>query len=206
MYTKITLDARLADYLELDITRNIEAIDFTVECSPSLKSVTTYTDRGKKSNTLYTDRNTGELVVKKEFIEDYENFILRIEFTWYDRNGEKFATKTKLFDMPDEGQWAARFRRQRERIMDDLKGRAKKYNATHYIDILYAFFKDEKQDFVETGSLAFANAIQATLEIDEATSPENKRGNIKIVQDILNNSLDGENKVHETLIYLTTLP
>lgn len=206
MTTKLTLDALLSDYIDLNTDRNIEAIDFTIECNPSLKVITKYNIRGKKDYTNYVDRNTDSVVVKKEFVEDYENHVLNINFTWYDRSNEVFATKQKIIDIPDEGQWAARFRKQRESIMDDLKGRAKKFGAAHYVDIIYNAFSTEKENFVQTGSSLFADSIVGTIMIDTKAMEEGvEKRKITQIQAILNSSLDGKNKVYETLVYLTTL-
>lgn len=205
MRTKLNLDALISDYLEFNEKRNVEDINFTIECNPSLRSKNIYNEKGKKVSTEYRCRESKELVVKKLFIEDYENKKIDIEFYWYDRFNEIFAKKVKVIDIEDNAQWESRFRKQRERIFDDLKGRAKTYGAEQYVDILYAFFKDEKQDFVETGSTMFSDAVKETLQIDPSTLSDKDKETIITIQTILNNSLDGKNKVYETLVYLTTI-
>lgn len=206
MRTILTLDARLSDLVDLGSDRIIENIDFTIESNPSLKAVSFYSIKGKKERTEYRNRETDEVVVEKIFTEDYENKNLQISFVWYDRDGNQFAQKIKLIDIPNEAQWESRFRSQRERIMDDLKGRAKKYNASQYIIELYSFFNIEKQDFVETGSLKFADAVRATLAKDTSTITDTEeKARTEMVKTLLNTSLDGEVKVYETLVFLTTI-
>lgn len=201
---KLDLNVRLSDYIEFEINKDYRAIDFTVACNPSLRVIGEPNHRGKKVEVCYRDRITNDLVVKKEFVENYEDKELEIVFYWYDRDEKVCATKTKVIDL-SEAQWESRYRKQRERVIDDLKGRAKTYGADHYVDILYAYFKDEKQDFVETGSNLFATAVRETLSADTSGLPLSDKQEIETVKLILNNSLDGVNKIYETLIFLTTL-
>lgn len=195
---------KLTYYLQWDENYPIEQIDFTIASNPALRNFSEY-DKGKKTKTYYHNpKDSEDVVVTKEFVERYQDLQLDIIFTWFDQKNGIFAQKTKTVDL-NASEWESRFRAQRERIFDDLKGRAKKYNAEHYIDAIYSQFSAEKLDFVNTGSFLFSQTIQGFLMIDSSLMPDGveKRG-VEQLQALLNASLDGVVKVYETLIHLTT--
>jgi len=195
---------KLTRYVEWDEEYPITQLDFTIASDPSLKALSEYT-RGVKTKTIYHNpTDPTDVIVSKEFTEDYDNRELIIKFTWLDNLNNVFTSKTKVVTL-SETEWESRFRDQRERVFDDLKGRAKRFNAEQYIDAIYTQFAAEKLDYVNTGSSLFADSIKGFLLIDTDLLPDGveKRGIVQL-QTLLNSSLDGEVKVYETLVFLTS--
>ena len=207
MGTEINKDGspRILDYILWDGNTPINSIDFITAPNPPLIETDegNYNNKGVKVKTDLMGTNDGKLCVRRNFIEKFEDRELHIEFQWINTDDTIYCTKKKVVKLSN-AQWESRFRKQRERIFDDLKGRAVKYNQEKYVDILYAYFKDEKQDFVETGSTMFKDAIIETLSIDLSELGVEDQKVVGTVQSILNNSLDGVNKVFETLTSLTS--
>lgn len=195
---------RLLDYILWDGQTPLHSIDFIAAPNPPLKGQDTYNSRGVKTESNLTGSRDGEVCVKRVFTERYEDKELDIQFQWINDDGSIFCIKDKTVSL-SEAQWQSRFRKQREFIFDDIKGRAKTFNAEHYVDILYSYFKEEKQDFVETGSPMFKDAVLETLQIDVSGLGAEEQQVVGTVQTILNESLDGQVKIHETLVYLTSL-
>jgi len=194
---------RMLDYILWDGLVPLHSIDFITACNPPLIGEDIYDLKGKKTESNLLGKNDEKICVKRIFTEDEPNGTLNIEFQWINDDDSIKCVKNKQVKLSN-AQWESRFRKQRERIFDDLKGRAKQYNQDQYVDILYAYFKDEKLDFVETGSPMFKNAVEATLKIDLTTLPAEQQQIIGTVQAILNNSLDGKVKVYQTLVFLTS--
>lgn len=191
----------IRDYILYDEQRPISSIDYSIECNPSLKVVSEY-NKGKKLLTKYYGRNNNEIVACKTFLENELGGELKIIFEWFDTEGKIMEehTKVKIVDLtPSE--WFSRKRRQRVRAFDDLKSRAVKYNAGHYIDILFNFFKEELDDYYETASDLFKERIIEVLEVDLTTLTPTQQQIQGGVKQILNASLDGVNKVYETMVY-----
>lgn len=196
---------RILDYILWDGNTPINSIDFITAPNPPLIETDegNYNSKGVKIKTDLLGYNDNKLCVRRIFVEKFEQRELHIEFQWINTDNSVHSIKNKVVKLSN-AQWESRFRKQRERIFDDLKGRAVKYKQDQYVDILYAYFKDEKQDFVETGSSMFKDAVAYTLGIDLSGLEASDQQIVGTVQSILNNSLDGKNKVFEILIFLTS--
>jgi len=201
---------RILDYILWDGITPIHSINFITTPNPPLlqSDEDAYNIRGVKVKSDLLGTYDNKLCVRRNFIEDYENRILKIHFEWFNDDGSINCVKDKIVRLSN-AQWESRFRKQRERIIDDLKGRAKKYDADTYIDILYKFFKDEKEDFIETGSLIFSNKVyyihSNSIENILSENDNYNTSELTIVKSILNTSLDGIEKVYETLMNLTNI-
>lgn len=193
-------DKRIDNYMLYDGTRPYIAIDFTIECNPSLKTKS-HTEIGVKKYTDYLGIND-ELVVKKTFIEDYTNKKIDILFEWFNVDGTIFTSKTKEVYLEDS-QWFTRYEKQRKVAFNDLKAQVTEQGYGQYVDILYAYFKEELQDYYETGSGFFTQRVHEVRNTDVSGLAPNDI--VTIVHTILNNKLGVSNEfVWEELVIVMT--
>ena len=196
----------ILNYILWDGKQPLNSIDFITAPNPPLKEDKDgqYNDAGVKIKTDLLGSKYGELCVRRIFTENPEERTVKIQFQWFNSDGSIFETKETVVEF-SYAQWEKRLITQRERIFNDLKGRAKKFNVESYIDAIYNEFYTEKLDFETTGSLMFSQSIAGFILIDTDSLEDGARKRSIIeLQTILNNSLDGVNKVYETLIYLTS--
>ena len=197
----------ILNYILWDGKQPLSSIDFIIAPNPPLKEDKEgqYNDRGVKVKTDLLGSKNGELCVRRLFTENPEKRTVHIQFQWFNADGSIFDIKETVVEF-SYAQWEDRLIKQRERIFNDLKGGAKRYGADSYISAIYKQFHAEKLDFETTGSSRFAQSISEFMLIDtDLLEDEDKKGSIIGLQTILNTSLDGVNKVYETLIRLTTL-
>ena len=197
----------ILNYILWDGKQPLNSIDFITAPNPPLKEDKEgqYNDAGVKIKTDLLGSKNGELCVRRLFTENPKERTVHIQFQWFNADGSIFETKETTKEL-SYAQWENRLVDQRKRIFNDLKGRAKRLGVDSYIDAIYNEFYTEKLDFETTGSLMFAQSIEGFMLIDTDLLEDGARKRSIIdLQKILNTSLDGVNKVYETLIYLTTL-
>lgn len=170
--------------------------DFTI---PLVKGEPILDKGAKRSKAYYLNNDLKNKCVEKLFVDTFNNkkifngLIMTVNY--YDKNNEiKLSFDKSIILGVKLGH--EYLEKRRKRAFSDLKSRAIIYGFKEIIEVLYSFFKIELEDYYETGSDLFKNKI-----IEVLSNQYNKETLEFKVQNILNNSLDGENKVSDTMIY-----
>jgi len=149
-------------------------------------------DKGVKRMSTYIMEEDRKLAVSKLFIDNFQedgSLHLSVRFDFYQENGEIWNSKTVPVKEFSKEETEEVMEKRRTRQMAFLRSSVRGTPYESYMASLMTYFKDQEASYVRTGSMDFANDIDATLAIDLSTLPIEQAQMVGSIQGILNAEL-----------------